>query len=135
MVKRLVLMVVSASWLASPAFAAEPEVFDVGKELSTAAVGRRTTNVSLVKMPDYTVNAVAVKDEIPLHRHDEGTHVLYIVSGRGTAMLGGKPVPLKPGTIVHIPQGVDHSIKPEGGEMVFVDFVRHATDPARTDKK
>jgi quercetin dioxygenase-like cupin family protein len=135
MMKRFVLTIISASWLVSPAFAAEAEVFDVGKELSAAAAGRRTVNVSLVKMPDYTVNAVAVKDEIPLHRHDEGTHVLYIVSGRGTATLGGKPVALKAGMIVHIPQSVDHSIKPEGGELRFVDFVRHATEPAVKDKK
>jgi len=121
--------------LAGPALAEEAEVFDVGKELSGAGQGRRVANVSLVKRPGYTVNAVAVKDEIPMHRHDDGSHVLYIVSGRGTATLGGKPVTLKPGMVVHIPQAVDHSIKVEGGEMRFVDFVRHSTDPTVKDKK
>jgi quercetin dioxygenase-like cupin family protein len=127
MAKWLVLVLISASLLVSPVFAGEAEVFDVGKELSGVARGRQAVNVSLVKMPDYTVNAVAVKDEIPLHRHDNGSHVLYIVSGRGTATLDGKPVALKPGMLVHIPQGIDHSLKVEGGELRFVDFVRHST--------
>jgi hypothetical protein len=75
MVKGPVVAVVSGlSLLVSPGFAGDAEVFDVSKELSEAVRGgRRAVNVALVKMPDYTVNAVAVKDEIPLHRHDKGS--------------------------------------------------------------
>jgi mannose-6-phosphate isomerase-like protein (cupin superfamily) len=120
----------------SPGFAGDAEVFDVSKELSEAVRGgRRAVNVALVKMPDYTVNAVAVKDEIPLHRHDKGSHVLYIISGRGTVTIDGKPVALKPGLVVHIPQGIDHSVKVEGGELRFMDFVRHSSTPTVKDKK
>ena len=81
------------------------------------------------------MNAVAVNDEIPTHRHEDGSHVLYIVSGRGTASVEGKPVALKPGVIVHIPKGITHSIKAEGGKLTFVDFVQHAFDPNQAGKK
>lgn len=119
----------------SAASAEEAQVFDVGKALSGGTGGRPAVNVSLVKMPDYTVNAVAVKGEIPLHRHDKDSHVLYVVSGRGVATIEGKPVALKPGIVVHIPQGIDHRIKAEGGELRLVDFVRHGGESTGTDKK
>jgi quercetin dioxygenase-like cupin family protein len=120
---------------ASPAVAGDGAVFDLGKELSGAGQGRRAVSRPLVKMPEYTVNAVAVNDEIPTHRHEDGSHVLYIVSGRGTVIIDGKPVALKPGLVVHIPKGIPHSIKAEGGKMTFVDFVQHAFDPNQAEKK
>ncbi len=128
-------LVAGLTLTAAAAFAGEAEVFDLGKELSGAGQGRRSVSLSLVKTPEYTVNAVAVNDEIPTHRHDDGSHVLYIVSGRGTVTIDGKPVALKPGLVVHIPKGIDHSIKVEGGKMTFVDFVQHASDPNQSEKK
>ena len=119
----------------SAVFADEAEVFDVGKVLSGAGQGRRAVSLGLVKRPEYTVNAVAVNDEIPTHRHEDGSHVLYIVSGRGTASVDGKPVALEPGLIVHIPKGIAHSIKAEGGKLTFVDFVQHAANPSGVGKK
>lgn len=134
--KRLVLgLVAGITMMAVPAFAGEAQVFDIGKELKGAGEGRRAVSLSLVKMPEYTVNAVAVRDEIPTHRHEDGSHVLYIVSGRGTVMLEGKSVALKPGIVVHIPKGINHSIKAEGGKITFVDFVQHAFDPSQAEKK
>ena len=135
MMKRVALAVTAMSLLAGPAFAGEAEVFDVTKALSGAGQGRRAVNLPLVKTPEYTVNAVAVKDEIPMHRHEDGSHLLYIVSGRGTVTLDNKPVALKPGMLVHIPKGVNHSIKVEGGKMTFVDFVQHSFDPNQAEKK
>jgi mannose-6-phosphate isomerase-like protein (cupin superfamily) len=61
--------------------------------------------------------------------------VLYIVSGRGTIVLDGKAVAVKPGLVVHIPRGIQHSIKAEGGRMTFVDFVQHTLDPAQAETK
>jgi len=126
-------VVAGMTLIGGASFAGEAEVFDLNKALSGAGQGRRAVNLSLVKTPEYTVNAVAVKEEIPMHRHEDGSHVLYIVSGRGTATLDGKPVTLKPGIVVHIPKGVNHSIK--GEKLTFVDFVQHAIDPKQAEKK
>ena len=133
--KLVALVLTALTLLAGASFAGEAEVFDLDKELSGAGQGRRAVNLSLVKTPEYTVNAVAVKEEIPMHRHEDGSHVLYIVSGRGTGTLDGKPVTLKPGVVVHIPKGVNHSIKVEGEKLTFVDFVQHAIDPKQAEKK
>ena len=126
---------IGTSLLAGPASAGEAQVFDLSKELSGAGAGRPAVSLSLVKTPEYTVNAVAVRDQIPTHRHEDGSHVLYIVSGRGTVTLDGKPAALKPGAVVHIPAGVNHSIKVDGGKMTFVDFVQHSFDPKQAGKR
>lgn len=118
---------------ASTVLAGEAEVFDVGKELAGAGQGRRAASLGLVRRPEYTVNAVAVNDEIPAHRHEDGNHVLYIIGGRGTAIVDGAPVALTPGLLVHIPKGVVHSIKADGERLTFVDFVQHGVD--RSEKK
>lgn len=42
---------------------------------------------------------------------------------------GGQMITLKPGMIVHVPVGVPHGIKAEGGELTFVDFAQPPFDP------
>ena len=135
MTRLVCLLAVGIALTGRAALAVEGEIFDLGKELNGAGQGRRAVSLSLIKRPEYTVNAVAVNDEIPTHRHEDGSHVLYIVSGRGTVVLDGQVVALKPGLVVHIPRGIQHSIKAEGGRMTFVDFVQHAFDPAQAEKK
>jgi quercetin dioxygenase-like cupin family protein len=85
----------------------------------------------LVRAPEYTVSAVVVNKEIPPHQHDDAGHVLYIVSGHGTATLDGQSVSLTPGALVHIPRGVRHSLMARGGRLTLVDFVGHAVEPNR----
>jgi quercetin dioxygenase-like cupin family protein len=128
--KRLALaLVVVTSLFAAAAFAGDAEVFDFNKEIAKANPQASAANRFMIRMPEYTVSAVVVKDEIPTHDHNDGSHVLYIVSGHGTATVAGKAVALKPGVVVHIPQGIVHSIKAERGKITFVDFVQHAFDP------
>jgi hypothetical protein len=38
----------------------------------------------MVRTATFTVGAVTIKDEIKPHRHHDGAHVLYMVSGGGT---------------------------------------------------
>ena len=73
----------------------------------------------MVKTATFTVGAVAVKEEIKPHRHHDGAHVLYVVSGGGTMTHGDKTITLKPGMIVHVPVGVAHGIKAEGGDLTW----------------
>ena len=84
----------------------------------------------MVKTTTFTVGAVAVQEEIKPHRHHDGAHVLYIVSGSGTMTNGDQTVTLKPGMIVHVPADVAHGIKAEGGELTLVDFTQ---PPFRSD--
>ena len=133
--KRAALAIVLALGLAAGwAFAqAGSEVFDFSDQVKKGDQRAGFTLKQMVKTPTYTAGAIAVKEEIKMHRHLDGNHVIYIVSGRGTAILDGKSMTLKPGTVVHIPKGSSHNIKAEGGEMQILDFAQPPFDPAKME--
>ena len=46
----------------------------------------------------------------PLHIHEQGDELFYVVSGRGTATLGDRAETIEPGDVVFVPQGGVHRI-------------------------
>jgi mannose-6-phosphate isomerase-like protein (cupin superfamily) len=112
---------------------ADNHVFEFSDEVKKGEQRPGFTNKAVVKTATFTVGAVAVKEEIKPHRHNDGAHVLYIVSGGGTMMHGDKTITLKPGMIVHVPAGVPHGIKAEGGELTLVDFAQPPFDPNKME--
>lgn len=98
------------------------EVFDFSDEVKQGYERPAFRAKEILKTSEYTVSALAVKEELKTHRHADTNHVLYIVSGHGTITLDEQAMRLKPGTIVHIPRGVTHHIKAEGGEVTLLDF-------------
>ena len=108
-------------------------VFGFSEEVVKGVQREGFTIMQMVKTPEYTASAIAVKPEIKMHSHPDGNHVIYIVNGSGTGILDGKSYALKPGTIVHIPKGSIHNIKAEGGEMQILDFARPPFDPAKIE--
>jgi quercetin dioxygenase-like cupin family protein len=124
----VVAIMMGISLLAASA-SAEDHVFIFSDEVKKGEERPGFTNKVLFKEPTYTVGAVAVKDEIKAHRHKDGDHVLYIVSGQGTMTHGDQTVTLKPGMVVHIPKGIVHSLKAQGGELTLVDFAQPPFNP------
>ena len=116
-----------------PAFAVSSEVFNFSDEVAKGDQKAGFTLKQMVKTPEYTAGAISVKDEIKMHLHKDGNHVIYIVSGSGAAILDGKPVTLKPGMILHIPKGSTHNIKAEGGDLTILDFAHPPFDPAKME--
>lgn len=134
MMSKIVLVVLMGMTLvAGSAFSAQSETFDFNDEVKKGDQRAGFTLKQMVKTPDYTAGAIAVKEEIKMHRHLDGNHVIYIVSGRGSATLDGKPITLKPGMVVHIPKGSTHNIKAEGGEMKILDFAHPPFDPNKME--
>jgi quercetin dioxygenase-like cupin family protein len=115
------------------AVAADSQVFDFQEQVKRGDQRPGFTLQQMVKTPDYTVGAIAVTDEIKMHRHLDGNHVVYIVSGQGTATVDGQQVALKPGAVIHIPKGVTHNIKAAGGELTLLDFARPPFDPNKME--
>jgi mannose-6-phosphate isomerase-like protein (cupin superfamily) len=108
---------------------AENHAFEFSNEVKQGERRPGFINKAMVKTDTFTVGAVATQDEIKPHRHNDGTYVLYIVSGGGTMTHGDKTVTLKPGMIVHVPAGMLHSIKKAaGGELMLVDFAQRPFD-------
>ncbi|HEY3196399.1 MAG TPA: cupin domain-containing protein [Nitrospirales bacterium] len=112
---------------------AENHVFEFSDEVQQGEQRPGFRNKVIVKTATFTVGAVAIKDEVKPHRHQDGAHVVYIVSGGGTMTHGDKKITLKPGMIVHVPPGVAHGIKAEGGELTLVDFAQPPFDPNKIE--
>ena len=112
---------------------ADNHAFEFSNEVKQGEQRAGFTNKVMVKTTTFTVGAVAVKEEIKPHRHHDGAHVLYIVSGGGTMTHGDQTIRLKPGMIVHVPVGVAHGIKAEGGELTLVDFAQPPFDPNKME--
>jgi len=120
--------VMGITFLAGSAFA-EDHAFNFTDEVKKGEERAGFTLQVLVKEPTYTVGAVAVKDEIKAHRHKDGDHVLYIVTGQGTMTHGAQTIALKPGMVVHVPKGEVHSVKAQGGELTLLDFAQPPFKP------
>ena len=53
---------------------------------------------------------------IGLHRHEDNREIIYVLSGRGTAMTDGVPEPLGPGDCHFCPEGHEHTLVNDGTE-------------------
>ncbi len=131
--KRIGLAVLLGMSLVAVSVCAENYAFEFSDEVKKGEQRAGFANRVMVKTATYTVGALAVKEEIKPHRHNDGAHVIYIVSGGGTMTHGDKTITLKPGMIVHVPPGVAHSIKAEGGEITLVDFAQPPFDPNKME--
>jgi mannose-6-phosphate isomerase-like protein (cupin superfamily) len=66
----------------------------------------------------------------PAHGHvyDE---VIYVVEGEGTAHLDGKSTPIGPGSCIHLPPQIAHTLENHGpGQMRVLGVFHPAGDPA-----
>jgi quercetin dioxygenase-like cupin family protein len=129
----VVTMVLGLSLVGGPVWAAEAQVFDVQEQVKKGNPRAGFTLQELVKTPTYTVGAVAVQHEIKMHRHADGDHNVYILSGQGTVTLGEKQVPVKPGMLIYIPKDLPHGIKAQGGEVTLIDFAQPPFDPNKME--
>jgi mannose-6-phosphate isomerase-like protein (cupin superfamily) len=107
----------------------ENYAFEFSDEVKKGEQRPGFTNRLMIKTATFTVGAVAVKEEIKPHRHHDGAHALYIVSGGGTMTHGDQTITLNPGMVVHVPVSVPHGIRAEGGELTLVDFAQPPFDP------
>ena len=131
--KRIGWAVLMGVSLVAGSVCAENYAFEFSQEVKQGEQRPGFTNKVMVKTATFTVGAVTVKEEIKPHRHHDGAHVLYIVSGGGTITHGDQTITLKPGMIVHVPVGVAHGIKAEGGELILVEFAQPPFDPQKME--
>jgi quercetin dioxygenase-like cupin family protein len=62
------------------------------------------------------------------HRYDE---VIYLLEGQGTLWIGGEQAPLRPGSCVHLPATLVHSLANDGDtELRLLGVFRPAGSPA-----
>jgi len=56
----------------------------------------------------------------PVHVHDQGDELFYVVSGEGTATLEAVTQPIGPGDVIFVPRGGAHRIANLEGEAPLV---------------
>jgi mannose-6-phosphate isomerase-like protein (cupin superfamily) len=73
----------------------------------------------------------------PVHQHDDTEQVFYVVSGRGTLMIGpagsAESFAVVPGDVVLVPASTPHTVRAEGGVMRYV-AVDSFVDPNAKDE-
>ena len=112
---------------------AENHVFEFSNEVRQGEQRPGFSNKVMVKTATFTVGAIEIQEQVKPHRHNDGSHVIYIVSGSGTMTHGSDTIALKPGMVIHVPAGVVHGIKAEGGELALVDFAQPPFDPNKIE--
>lgn len=133
----VVMLALGGFWVMAPAAlspgaaqtAAPRGVYVFSDEVAKGAEARGFTNRIMIRQPTFTVGAIAAR-EIPVHRHPDGDHVLYIIAGRGRITLDGERVELRPGLVVHVPKGVAHGVTAETGNLMFIDFAQPPFNPS-----
>jgi mannose-6-phosphate isomerase-like protein (cupin superfamily) len=59
-------------------------------------------------------------EAVPPHHHEKAEQVLFVLSGSGKVSLAEHEVEAGPGTMVHVPRGISHSISNTGNEPMSI---------------
>ena len=74
-----------------------------------------------------SVHVVHVSRDSRPHYHETLTETYVVLDGEGVIELDGEEVPLRPGTVVHIPPGVRHRAV---GALTILNIVTPPFDPS-----
>ena len=93
-------------------------------EWSGSAAGRVSIMVDPVKTGEtglcVLIQTLDPGAAVPLHHHEKAEQVLFILSGRGSVSLADHEVDAGPGTMVHVPKGIAHSVSNTGKEPLSI---------------
>ena len=83
--------------------------------------------------PNFAMRSfeVAAGGNTPRHQHDY-EHEVFIVSGKGTILLGDTEHEIGPGDVIYIEADLEHQFKSVGGPLRFLCMVpveRNCGDP------
>ena len=87
-----------------------------GGEFDVLATTPRSQAATMVLEPGETTGG-------PDNRHEESDPWLYVISGRGEALVDGKETPLEPGRLLLIEAGEAHEVRAGRAEpLVTLNF-------------
>ncbi|MDO8596053.1 MAG: cupin domain-containing protein [Sulfuricaulis sp.] len=76
-------------------------------------------NIKVVTLSHSTRSAamlVQVRDREPLHRHADSDITVFLLRGEGDMRIGKEALPVKAGSVIHIPRGTVHAYINRGPE-------------------
>jgi len=75
--------------------------------VSKILISEHTTGATRISMG---VNITEVGSQIPPHCHENEEEAMFIIQGEGKLIMGGEEYPLKAGSAIYSPPGVEHTI-------------------------
>lgn len=126
---RLVVLLLTAPWLAAPVSSVAPAVLDAGfpegretialEALETRALlgpGEGFRAVEVGRDPHTSHHVVAIRARETPHRHDHHDLLVVILRGQGSMLLGDEERPVGKGSILYVPRGTPHAFRNESDE-------------------
>lgn len=84
--------------------------------------------------PQQRTAIIEMRTGLPMHRHPDGTHYLFVVDGEMTATVGGQRYELRKGMYIAIAMMIPHKYEvPAGKRIVLLSMDSPPYDPAKTD--
>jgi mannose-6-phosphate isomerase-like protein (cupin superfamily) len=92
-------------------FVAQPSSIDIPAFFEKNYIGNAASKTSSVGCTGTsTATLVQIRDPLAEHTHMDADEMIYVVAGEGTERLGGRELPLNPGTFSVIPRTMAHSL-------------------------
>ncbi|MBI5585428.1 MAG: cupin domain-containing protein [Deltaproteobacteria bacterium] len=95
-------------------------VMDVLAE-KPAPAGQDAYLLHLFHSPDITVSLAQIQGTLNSHYHGTHSETIYVLKGKGQALVEGQWVDLTPGLVMHFQGGQVHGARAEAGDkLVFL---------------
>jgi Cupin domain len=87
--------------------AGPPVTMSVVDYLDRNLIGREPLKESVLACsPLETVRLLQMREKVAPHVHQGGDEIIYVVAGEGTVRIGEAPTPIRPGSLVVVPNGI-----------------------------
>jgi len=104
-----------------PAFNAQPSSISIPDFFEKNYIGNAPSKSSPVGCTaSSTATLVQIRDPLAEHTHADSDEMLYVVAGEGTERLGGRDIPLTPGTFSVIPRNMAHTLSRRGSRPLVM---------------
>ena len=98
-----------------------PVTLSVVDYLEKNFIGREPLKESVLACnPLETVRLLQMRDALAQHVHENGDEIIYVVAGEGTVHIGEAATPLRPGSLVVVPNGTGHAFERGGKNPLIV---------------
>ena len=90
----------------------DPNIFDIPKKFGQLDVQGKYFRYSILAEAETgSVELLRVDERIPLHKHPNENHFVYIYKGKAKGTIGDVTAEVGPGQLIVIPAGIPHSIE------------------------
>lgn len=71
----------------------------------------------LKRTDEQSIHLVRLRGSLPRHHHNFHDETVVVLRGTGKMQLGTEVIDIAPGTVLHIPSGVRHSVTIDAGKQ------------------